>query len=83
MLSIGDGIAVVGVVATAGLTIIKIYAAKLPGESSILNVNGNGKYVSKEVCTVQHAETNRRLSKIEEKLDQILDQGMIFNNRKA
>lgn len=64
MLSIGDGVAVFGGLATAAFTTIKILA---PGKSS----NSNG-YVTKEVCTVQHNETNRRLDRIEKKLDSVL-----------
>lgn len=70
MLSIGDSIAVVGGVITAAVSFFKLRGDGKPQE----NGNGalNGKYVLKDVCVVQHNETNRRLVVIEEKLDKLL-----------
>jgi len=71
MITEAQGMAVLGVGIPFAAAILKFVPQKQPKENG--NSNGNGKYVSKDICQVMHAEINRRLQSIETKIDRIIE----------
>ena len=85
MLSVGDGVAIVGVAVTVAVSAFKLRdggkGAKdgIDGVDGVNGVNGSDgvyvdmkDYVMEKVCTLQHAGIERRLGNIETKIDRLL-----------
>jgi len=81
MLSLGDGIvAGVGIV-TIAVSLFKLRSTRKSNDvddlTTAVATQLNGKYVVKDVCAIQHAETNRRLISLETKVDRLLEIMMV------